>query len=481
MKKTLANFFYEYFVKLNIPETASLYLNLLTMIVVLAILLYIIDRITRRTLIALFTRFSSSTKTSFDDILLSHKVPRNLAHIIPFIIALKLIPVVFYHFKDAKDFFLKFLVVLGVVMVLWIVRSLLQSLNSYFKTIPSLRDKPIDSYIQVFMIFAWFTGIVFVLAIVSGIEIWDFLTGLGAISAVILLIFKDTILGFVASIQVAINDMVRIGDWITFEKFEADGDVIEINLATVKVQNFDKTITTIPTYALISDSFKNWRGMTTSGGRRIKRHMLIKQSSIKYLTDADIDRLKDIQLISEYITERQEKIKSFNSDHNINKELLLNGRNLTNIGVFRKYIQTSLENHPALNKDMIAMARQLQPTTQGIPLEIYAFSADKRWKNYEYIVSDLFDHFLAAVPYFELELFELPSSQGSRAMGPRMEDFDEHEASQDNTTDKEENKQEETASTEGKQKMKTAKKETSTKKDNKNESTNEKGLDYNNL
>jgi len=155
MKKTLANFFYEYFIKLNIPETASLYLNLLTMIVVLAILLYIIDRITRRTLIALFTRFSSSTKTSFDDILLSHKVPRNLAHIIPFIIALKLIPVVFYHFKEAKDFFLKLLVALGVVMVLWIVRSLLQSLNSYFKTIPSLRDKPIDSYIQVFMIFAW--------------------------------------------------------------------------------------------------------------------------------------------------------------------------------------------------------------------------------------------------------------------------------------------------------------------------------------
>ncbi|MDX1271846.1 mechanosensitive ion channel domain-containing protein [Bizionia paragorgiae] len=414
MKETLATFFYDYFIKFNIPETAALYLNLLTMITVLLIVLYVIDRITRRILISVFTRFSGTTKTNFDDILLSHKVPRNLAHIIPFVIAIRFIPVVFYHFEDAEAFFIKSLLVLGIIMVLWIVRSLLQSLNSYFKTLPKLRDKPIDSYIQVFMIFAWFTGIIFSLAVISGIEIWNFLTGLGAISAVILLIFKDTILGFVASIQVAINDMVRIGDWITFDKFEADGDVIEITLATVKVQNFDKTITTIPTYALISESFKNWRGMTNSGGRRIKRHLLIKQSSIKYLTDAEIEKLKEIQIISEYLTNRQEKLKEYNSKNNINKDLLLNGRNLTNIGVFRKYIQTSLEMNPALNKDMIAMARQLQPTTQGIPLEIYAFSSDKRWKNYEYVMSDLFDHILAAVPYFDLELFELPSSTSSK-------------------------------------------------------------------
>ncbi|TYB76639.1 mechanosensitive ion channel [Bizionia gelidisalsuginis] len=465
MKETLATFFYDYFIKFHIPETLALYLNLLAMIVILLLLLYVIDRITRRVLISLFSRFSSSTKTNFDDILLSHHVPRNLAHIIPFIVALKFVPVVFYHFDDANHFFLRALLVLGIIMVLWIVRSILQSLNSYFKTLPRLRDKPIDSYIQVFMIFAWFSGIIFALAVVSGIDVWRFLTGLGAISAVILLIFKDTILGFVASIQVAINDMVRIGDWITFEKFEADGDVIEINLSTVKVQNFDKTITTIPTYALISDSFKNWRGMTTSGGRRIKRHMLIKQSSIKYLTDADIERLKEIQLISDYVAQRQDKIKSYNTDNNINKELLLNGRNLTNIGVFRKYIQTSLENHPALNKEMIAMARQLQPTTQGIPLEIYAFSSDKRWKNYEYIMSDLFDHFLAAVPYFDLELFELPSSHGSKKMGPRTDDAKD-DFSEDKTNaeavDKENTR-------DNKKERKNTKKET------------DKGLDYNNL
>jgi miniconductance mechanosensitive channel len=226
------------------------------------------------------------------------------------------------------------------------------------------------------------------------------------------LVFKDTILGFVASIQVSINDMVRIGDWITFEKYGADGDVIEINLSTVKVQNFDKTITTIPTYALISDSFKNWRGMTTSGGRRIKRSIIIKTNSIHYLPKDKVEKLKNIQLISNYLENRQNDIETFNKENNIDKSLLINGRNLTNFGVFRKYLQSYIENHSAINKDMTIMTRQLAPTSQGIPLEIYAFSNDKRWENYEYIMSDIFDHTLAAVPYFDLEIFELPSSMG---------------------------------------------------------------------
>ena len=260
------------------------------------------------------------------------------------------------------------------------------------------------------MIFAWLAGVLFAIAYISGIEVKTFLTGLGAVSAVIILIFKDTIMGFVASIQVSINDMVRIGDWVTFEKFGADGDVIEINLATVKVQNFDMTITTIPTYALISDSFKNWRGMQKSGGRRIKRSIFVNMSSIKYLSDEHVEELKKIQLITEYLNTKQTELNSFNKDHNINKELLLNGRNLTNIGVFRKYIDTYINKHSAINKDMFIMTRHLQPTTQGLPIEIYAFSRDKRWENYEYIMADIFDHILAAVPYFDLEVFELPNS-----------------------------------------------------------------------
>jgi len=261
----------------------------------------------------------------------------------------------------------------------------------------------------VFMIFAWVIGIFSSFAIITGIPFLNFITGLGAASAVIILVFKDTILGFVASIQVSINDMVRIGDWITFEKYGADGDVIEITLATVKVQNFDKTITTIPTYALISDSFKNWRGMTTSGGRRIKRALFIKQETVKYLTKDEVDSLKKIQLITSYLNSRQEDIDNHNTEKGADKEWLINGRNLTNLGVFRKYIDSYLNNHSAINKDMMIMARQLAPTPQGIPLEIYAFSSDKRWENYEYIMSDIFDHLIAALPYFDLEIFELPS------------------------------------------------------------------------
>ena len=259
------------------------------------------------------------------------------------------------------------------------------------------------------MIFAWLAGFMSAIAIITGIPFFTFLTGLGAASAVIILVFRDTIMGFVASIQVSINDMVRIGDWITFEKYGADGDVIEINLATVKVQNFDKTITTIPTYALISDSFKNWRGMMNSDGRRIKRAINIKLSGISYLTNDEVTKLKDIQLIKAYLETRSTDIEKYNNEVGANKNLAINGRNLTNIGVFRKYIQTYIEKHSAINKDMTIMVRQLAPTSQGLPIEIYAFSNDKRWVNYEYIMADVFDHALAALPYFNLEVFEFPS------------------------------------------------------------------------
>ena len=232
---------------------------------------------------------------------------------------------------------------------------------------------------------------------------------LGAISAIILLIFRDTILGFVASIQVSVNDMVRIGDWITMEKFGADGDVIEINLATVKVRNFDFTTTTIPTYSLISDSFKNWRGMQNADGRRIKRHILIKSKSIRFISDNELNNFKQIQILADYIDKKSIELKKYNTENKIDKTLSLNGRNLTNIGLFRKYITKYLEVHPALNKDMLLVCRQLQPTSEGIPIEVYVFSKDKKWENYEYIISDIFDHIIASVAFFDLEIFELPS------------------------------------------------------------------------
>ena len=411
---TYKHLLYDYLVSLGTTEVTAKYLNMLALLISLLLVVFIIDFVIMKLIRGFFTKFATNSKTNFDDLLISNNVPRNIAHIIPLLIALEFIRDVFTDFPAFENVVEKGLQVFAIILTLWIVRSILHTLKDFLKTLPRLKDKPIDSYIQVFMIFAWLAGFMSAIAILTGIPFLKFATGLGAISAVIILVFKDTIMGFVASIQVSINDMVRIGDWITFEKYGADGDVIEINLATVKVQNFDKTITTIPTYALISDSFKNWRGMTSSGGRRIKRALNIKQEGIKYLTDDEVNKLKEIQLISSYLETKQGDIQSYNSSNSINKDLLLNGRNLTNLGVFRKYIDIYLNNHSAINKDMMIMARQLAPTTQGIPLEIYAFSSDKRWENYEYIMSDIFDHLIAALPYFNLEIFELPSNSSFR-------------------------------------------------------------------
>lgn len=391
-------------------ETAVSYLNLLILLVAGFLLAFLLDLIIWKVLRSVSVRLARKSKTNFDNFLVANKVPRYAAHIIPLFVLFELVPIAFIGFEYGGAIALKILQILFVVLTLFTVKSIFRSTNDYLKTKPRFRDKPMNSYIQVFMIFAWFVGILTIFAIITGVEIWKFFTALGAGSAIILLIFKDSILGLVASIQVSINDMVRIGDWITFEKYGADGDVIEITLATVKVQNFDKTITTIPTYALISDSFKNWRGMQESGGRRIKRSLIISQKSICFLTNEDVEFLEKIELVRPYLIDIDEKINAHNEKNKIDKALAVNGRNLTNIGVFRKYVQEYLGNHPAVNKGMTLMVRQLAPSPQGIPLEIYAFSADKRWENYEYIMADIFDHLLAALPYFKLEVFELPIS-----------------------------------------------------------------------
>ena len=404
------HYIYDYLVKSGFTESSAKYLNMILLFILSLLIIFIIDFIVRKILLSVYGRISRGTKTNFDDLLVSNKVPRNIAHIVPFIIAFELAPIVFSDFSNFESKIEKILLLFGVLLTLWIVRSVLNSLKDYFKTLPSLNDKPIDSYIQVFMIFAWVAGLMGAFTIITGTPIWHFFAALGAASAVIILVFKDTILGFVASIQVSINDMVRIGDWITFEKYGTDGGVVEINLATVKVQNWDNTITTIPTYALISDSFKNWRGMVNSDGRRIKRALLIKLNSVKHLNKDEVDKLKSIEIIKTYLADRQTKINAHNKDNNINKEVLLNGRNLTNLGVFRKYAETYVTLHSGINKDMMIMVRQLEPSSQGIPIEIYAFSRDKRWENYEYIMADIFDHLIASVSYFDLELFELPNN-----------------------------------------------------------------------
>jgi len=411
--ENIAHSFYNYFIKAGISEIWAKYMNMITLLIFSLLIIFIVDLIINKLLLNFFIKIAEKTKSNLDNLMIKNHVFKKISHIIPFFIALKLIPTIFIDFSNIEIIANKVVGIIYVLLIILVIKSVLNSVKDYFRTLPRLKDKPIESFIQVIMIFVWIAGLLFIITIVNGAEIWKFFTALGAASAVLLLVFKDTILGFVASIQVSINDMVRIGDWITFTKYGADGTVTEINLATVKVQNFDKTITTIPTYALISDSFKNWRGMEDSGGRRIKRAVIIKLNSIKYISKNEIDKLSEIDLLGVYLKNKSNDIDSYNSKNNINKELLINGRNLTNIGVFRKYVETYIENHSAINKDMIIMTRQLAPTTQGLPIEIYAFSNDKRWQNYEYIMADIFDHIIAAVPYFDLEIFELPTNLAS--------------------------------------------------------------------
>ncbi|SFB29228.1 miniconductance mechanosensitive channel [Flavobacterium swingsii] len=400
-------------IKFGFNETIASYLGLIINLVILFAISYVLYMIFRFILVTIMAIVAKKTKTKFDDLLVSNQTAKYISHLIPLIYIYKSVPIILENFNSWESIFGKLVGIYIILLVLWIIRTVFNALRDHLKTIPAYSDKPIDSYIQVIMIVLWMIGFTAISSKLFEIEIRDLLTTFGAISAIILLIFRDTILGFVASIQVSVNDMVRIGDWITMDKFGADGDVIEINLATVKVRNFDNTTTTIPTYSLISDSFRNWRGMLNADGRRIKRHILIKSSSIRFVKEDELEDFKQIQLIKTYIEKKQADINKYNSQYNVDKSLSVNGRNLTNFGLFRKYLTNYLENYPSLNKDMILLCRHLQPTSQGIPLEIYAFTSDKRFENYEYIMSDIFDHILASVVYFDLEIFEMPSGKNS--------------------------------------------------------------------
>ncbi|WP_264509786.1 mechanosensitive ion channel family protein [Flavobacterium sp. N1719] len=411
--ESLFGWLYPLLRKIGLGDTVASYSSLLVNMIQMIVLAYLIYMLFRLVLVTFMAVIAKKTRTNFDDLLVSNKTAKYISYLIPFLFIYKSVPVILENYVYWEAFFGKVVGIYIVVLTLWIIRSILKSIRDYMKEKPKYSDKPIDSFIQVIMIMLWIFGIGIIISKIFDISTNALLGTLGAVSAFVILIFRDTILGFVASVQVALNDMVRIGDWITFDKFGADGDVIEINLATVKVRNFDNTTTTIPTYSLISDSFRNWRGMLDSDGRRIKRSILIKSKSIRFLNDDELYKLKRIQLISNYIDQRQQEVSEYNQLHSIDKSLLVNGRNLTNFGLFRKYITGYLEQHPGINKDMILLCRQLQPTPHGMPLEIYAFSKDQRFEQYEYIMADIFDHILAAVPYFDLEIFELATDTKS--------------------------------------------------------------------
>jgi len=309
---------------------------------------------------------------------------------------------------------------LMIVSVGRVIQALLDSAGRVYRMMDLKDRRPITGYLQAVTIFLYLFVSIFALATLLGKSPWGLFTLLGGLTAVLLLVFKDTILGFVAGVQLGAHDMVRVGDWIEMPKYGADGDVVALTVNTVKVQNWDKTISTIPTYAMISDSFKNWRGMSESGGRRIKRSIHLDMNSIRFLDDAMLARFREFDLLSAYVTDKQNEIDAENESKSVNLNLHVNGRRQTNAGVFRAYLQQFLSTHPLIHDEMTFLVRQLQPTAQGLPIEIYVFSTDQVWANYEAIQADIFDHVLAAIPEFDLRVFQSPSGVDFRGLAEKQ-------------------------------------------------------------
>ncbi len=348
------------------------------------------------------------SKITWDDHLIHNRVFRSLAHLVPLMFMEYFLSTIFFAYPKVEGLWTKIVSVTIVLTIMVTVNRGLNALRDLIQENEKYRDKPIQSYIQVAKIVVSVFFVVAILSTITGQSPLYFFTGMGAAAAILILVFKDTILGFIGSIQIATNDILRIGDWVTMEKYGADGEVEIISLATVKIRNFDKTITTIPTYAFISDSFKNWRGMQESDGRRIKRPVHIQIDSVKFATQELLDKLKSINLLSEFVPTRQKEIEEYNVLHGFIGENSINGRRQTNLGLFRRYAEYYLRNHPLVNQEMHLMVRQLESTENGMPLEIYCFSSSKVWELYEGIQSDIFDHLFAVIHHFEVAVFERP-------------------------------------------------------------------------
>lgn len=354
------------------------------------------------------------SKSTWDDHFVHNKVFRGLALLVPLMFMEYFLSIVFFDYPSILVYTNKLVMILIILATIVIVNRMFNGLKDILIEFEAFKDKPIQSYTQILKIIISGILIIAILSVLTNKSPIFFLTSLGAISAVLLLVFKDTILGFVGSIQLATYDMIRIGDWITMEKYGADGDVEEINLTTVKVRNFDKTITTIPTYSFISDSFKNWRGMEESNGRRIKRSIRIHLDSVQFASPDLIQKLSNIPSLKQFIEQRQEEIKLYNEKNGYTGKMEIYGRRQTNIGLFRHYIEYYLQQNPNINQQMTLMVRQLQATELGVPLEIYCFTKTKEWGAYEVIIADIFDHLFAIIPEFELRLFESPAGYDFR-------------------------------------------------------------------
>jgi miniconductance mechanosensitive channel len=399
----------EWLVGLGLSENLAIFLKTLVFIGAIGGLSILANFILRKIIVSSLGAIIRKTKNTWDDIFLRKKVFHKLSHLAPGLIIYFTAPLMFGSYPGlipvVEDLSIMYIIIFSVM----VANSLILALHEVYNTFPIARDRHIQGYVQVVQILVIFVGLMLIISILFNTNLTRLFTGLGALAAVLMLVFKDTILGFVASIQLSANNMVKPGDWIAMPSRKADGTVLEINLNTVKVQNWDKTISTIPTYALVSESFQNWKGMEESGGRRIKRSINIDVTSIRFCDAQMLDKFKKIHVLKDYIQLRQEEIEAYNAKNKIDPSVLVNGRRMTNVGTFRKYLEEYLRAHPLIHNELTFLVRQLQPTEKGLPIEIYVFSRDQEWANYEAIQADIFDHIMAVIPEFELRIFQNPS------------------------------------------------------------------------
>lgn len=411
----MINDIYRFFAELfqSIGFSNILVTSLINLIYLLFILLlaWLSDFIGKKVIYVLIKRVTERTQTEWDNIMFRRKVFRRVSNLFPPIVIFVLFPLLFSEYTFWIGIVTNLAKIYMVIVVVLIINSVLNSINEIYQSFEIARNKPIRGYIQIVQILIYLFAVVFIIALLINKNPLYLLTGLGAFMAILVLVFKDPIQGFVASIQLSANDMVRIGDWITMQKYGADGDVLEITLASVKVKNFDNTIVSIPTYAMIIDSFQNWRGMQESEGRRIKRFINIDMNSARFADDALLERLQKFRLVKEYIEQRQAEIDKYNSDAASADErpAQFYGRRQTNLGIFRAYVEAYLRDHPKINNNMMLMVRQLQANEKGIPIEVYAFSIIKDWVIYEQLQADIFDHLISIVPEFDLRIFQEPT------------------------------------------------------------------------
>ena len=383
---------------------------------------YLADSICRKVLLKVVSRLIKQTKATWDDIVFDRKVMVHLSRMVAPILIYILLPLAFSDAGSATlALIMRFCLIFIIIMFLSFISALLTAVYTVYSEKEQFRDRPLKGLLQTVQVILYFVGGIIVVSILIDRSPGVLLTGLGASAAVLMLVFKDSIMGFVSGVQLSANNMLKVGDWITMPKYGADGTVIEVTLNTVKVRNFDNTITTIPPYLLISDSFQNWQGMQESGGRRVKRSINIDMTSVRFCTPEMLEKYRKIQLLANYVDETEKVVEEYNKEHDIDNSVLVNGRRQTNLGVFRAYLTNYLRSLPTVNQDMTCMVRQLQPTETGIPLELYFFSANKVWVAYEGIQADVFDHVLAIIPEFDLRVFQNPSGADLHRIGVKIE------------------------------------------------------------